>query len=279
MNPRLPMPPKRRGLGVAIRTSIAIHVVALLLLLNWHLWPISLAMIALNHVVLAAAGLWPRSTLLGPNHRRLSEDSSAAGEIAITIDDGPDALITPQVLNILDRFGAKATFFCIGERVAAHADIARDIVRRGHHIENHTQHHSMRFSTLGPPAMRREIRQAQDTIAAVVGETPRYFRAPAGLRNPFLESVLAAEAVQLVSWTRRGFDTVTNDPKVVLARLTRNMRAGDILLLHDGHGALTSDGSAVILKVLPELLAAFTAAGLVAVTLRQDLPNARIPAA
>ena len=274
MNARPTIPPNRGRVGFAIRLTIAIHVLALLLLLNWHLWPVSLAIVALNHLVLAAAGLWPRSTLLGPNHRRLSARACAAGEVALTIDDGPDPLITPQVLELLDRFGCKATFFCIGELVAAHADIARDIVRRGHAIENHSNRHFMYFSLMGPSAMRREIIEAQNTITAAVGQTPRYFRAPAGLRNPLLEGVLGTEALELVSWTRRGFDTVTNDPKVVLARLTRNLRAGDIVLLHDGHAARTADGSAVILEVLPGLLAAFAAAGLAPVTLRQALPIA-----
>jgi peptidoglycan/xylan/chitin deacetylase (PgdA/CDA1 family) len=193
--------------------------------------------------------------------------------VALTIDDGPDPLVTPQVLELLDRLGCKATFFCIGERVAAHAEIARDIVRRGHQVENHTQRHRLNFSALAPPAMRREILQGQATIAAIVGEQPKYFRAPAGLRNPFLERILSSAGLRLVSWTRRGFDTVTSDPGRVLARLTRNLRAGDILLLHDGHAARTADGAAVILKVLPGLMAAITGAGLVPVTLREALQS------
>ena len=238
-----------------------------LLLLHWRFWPLSLAMLVVNHLVLAVAGLWPRSTLLGPNQQRLSARATVAGQVALTIDDGPDPLVTPQVLDLLDRFGCRATFFCIGERVTAHADIAREIVRRGHQIENHTQHHFNYFSLLGPRALRREITQAQTAIAAVGSKPPRHFRAPAGLRNPFLEPVLCAEGLQLVSWTRRGFDTVARDPGLVLARLTRNLRAGDILLLHDGHAAHTADGSAVILKVLPALLTAIARAGLAPVTL------------
>lgn len=259
-------------MGAALKLSLAVHGLALLVLvLNWKLWPVSLAMILVNHLVLALAGLWPRSTLLGPNLRRLPAGAAAAKQVALTIDDGPDPLITPQVLELLDRLGCKATFFCIGERVAAHAEIARDIVRRGHQVENHTQRHCLYFSAFAPPAMRREILQGQATIAGIVGDPPKYFRAPAGLRNPFLERILSAAGLQLVSWTRRGFDTVTNDPGRVLARLTRNMRAGDILLLHDGHAALTADGSPIILRVLPGLLAAIRAAGLVPVTLREAL--------
>jgi peptidoglycan-N-acetylglucosamine deacetylase len=241
------------------------------LLLHWRFWPLSLSMLAANHLALALTGLWPRSTLLGPNQRRLSERAIAARQVAITIDDGPDPLVTPEVLELLDRFGCKATFFCIGERIAAHPDIARDIAHRGHQIENHTQHHYNYFSLLGPAAMRREIAQAQAAIATVAGVRPRYFRAPAGLRNPFLEPVLYRQDLQLVTWTRRGFDTVARDPQRVLARLTRGLRAGDILLLHDGHAARTADGSAVILKVLPELLAAFIKSGLQPVTLNEAL--------
>jgi peptidoglycan/xylan/chitin deacetylase (PgdA/CDA1 family) len=272
MTAQLPQPATRRGIGAALKATIAIHGVALLLLLwNWHYWPLSLAMIVANHLVLAVAGLLPRSTWVGANIRRLPVQAAAAGQVAITIDDGPDPLITPQVLELLDRFECKATFFCIGERVAAHADIAREIVRRGHQIENHTQRHRLYFSVLGTSAIRTEVLQGQKTIADAVGVAPQFFRAPAGLRNPLLDGILSAAGLRLVSWTRRGFDTVTEQPGVVLARLTRNLRAGDILLLHDGHAARTSDGSVVILRVLPDLLAAIRAAGLACVTLRAAL--------
>jgi peptidoglycan/xylan/chitin deacetylase (PgdA/CDA1 family) len=275
MPARISTPATRRPIGAAIHVSIVIHVLALLLLLHWRFWPFSLAMLAVNHLVLTLAGLWPRSTLLGPNQRRLSARATDAGQVALTVDDGPDPLVTPQVLDMLDRFDCKATFFCIGERVTAHADIVRDIVRRGHQVENHTQHHSNYFSLLGPGRIRQEIVQAQAAIVALVGDRPQYFRAPAGLRNPFLEYILWSENLWLVSWTRRGFDTVARDPRPILKRLTRNLRAGDILLLHDGHAALTEDGSPVILKVLPELLAAIAKAGLEPVTLNGALKCSR----
>ncbi|HNA05051.1 MAG TPA: polysaccharide deacetylase family protein, partial [Rhodocyclaceae bacterium] len=99
----------------------------------------ALGLVAANHAVLTAAGLWPRSRLLGPNLTRLAATSAARREIAITIDDGPDPEVTPRVLEILDRFGASATFFCIGERVSRHAGICREIIDAGHAIENHAQ--------------------------------------------------------------------------------------------------------------------------------------------
>jgi peptidoglycan/xylan/chitin deacetylase (PgdA/CDA1 family) len=220
-----------------------------------------------DHLLLTAAGLWPRSKLLGPNWTRLPAAGGAAA-IAITVDDGPDPEITPRVLALLDEHRVRATFFCVGERVSRHAALARAIVQRGHAIENHSQRHLHRFSLLGPRALAEEIARAQQAILAATGEVAQFFRAPAGLRNPFLEPVLARANLRLVSWTRRGFDTVSGSAQGVLGRLTRRLEAGDILLLHDGHAARTARGSAVILEVLPPLLAAIDAAGLTPVTLR-----------
>ena len=251
-----------------IRGSVALHAAAAgALLLKPQLWPWALAAVVADHLTLTAAGLWPRASLLGPNLTRLPPGAAARGEIALTIDDGPDPEVTPAVLALLDRHAVRASFFCVGERVARHPQLAREIVARGHGLENHSQRHLHRFSLLGPRALRAEIAGAQESIAFATGVAPRFFRAPAGLRNPFLEPELARAGLQLVSWTRRGFDTVSGDPDRVLARLMRGLAAGDILLLHDGHAARGANEAPVILTVLPPLLAAVRAAGLKPVTL------------
>jgi peptidoglycan/xylan/chitin deacetylase (PgdA/CDA1 family) len=232
-------------------------------------WPWAVAAIAANHAALTAGGLWPRSRWLGSNWTRLPAHAAARREFAITIDDGPDPVVTPAVLDLLDAHGVKATFFCIGAEARAQPALCREIVRRGHGVENHSDRHSRRFSLLGPKAMTREIATAQASLADITGEAPRFFRAPAGLRNPFLAPVLQRLDLQLVSWTRRGFDTVRGEPANVLARLARRLGAGDILLAHDGNAARAGDGSAVLLAVLPPLLVRARSLGLVAVTLRQ----------
>jgi peptidoglycan/xylan/chitin deacetylase (PgdA/CDA1 family) len=231
-------------------------------------WPVVAGGLIANHAVLTAAGLWPRSRLLGPNLLRLPAAAVGRREIAITIDDGPDPEVTPQVLDLLDAHGARATFFCIGERARRHRDLCADIVRRGHVVENHSQHHAHHFSMLGPRGFEREITAAQDTLEEITGSRPRFFRAPAGLRNPFLEPMLAKLDLHLASWTRRGFDTVRRDPDHVARRLLRDLTACDILLLHDGHAARTASGRPVVLEVLPRLLDACAADGLTPVTLR-----------
>jgi peptidoglycan/xylan/chitin deacetylase (PgdA/CDA1 family) len=252
-----------------IRFSFALHALsALVLLLKFELWPWILGALVANHLVITLLGLMPRSHALGANWTLLPAPAIARREIALTLDDGPDPDVTPRVLNLLDEYGIKATFFCIGRKAEQYPDLCRDIVARGHAVENHSQQHRHYFSLLGPAGFAREIRAGQETLQRITGIAPMFFRAPAGLRNPFLDPVLARLGLQLASWTVRGFDTQMRDAAKVQARLMRGLRPGAILLLHDGHAARTASGEPVVLAMLPQLIASAHAAGLHFVTLR-----------
>lgn len=250
-------------------STLAIHGAAAgLVYAHSSAWPMAAAAVVANHAWLAAGGLFPRVNWLGPNITRLPDHWAQQGCVALTLDDGPHPEHTPQVLDMLDAAGAQATFFCIGQRVLQYPALAREIVARGHRIENHTQHHYKHFSLLGPKAMEREIVSAQHSIADTVGRMPQLFRAVAGLRNVFLQPILERHQLQLVSWTRRPFDTVCADPDVVLQRLCQRLQGGDIVLLHDGpHMARTEAGQAVVLAVLPQFLHALQAQRLRSVAL------------
>lgn len=257
-----------------LRASLGLHAGALALVLaRPSAWPWAVGSLLADHTLMAAAGLTPRSALLGPNWNRLPAAAAGRRELAITLDDGPDPRVTPRVLDLLDERQAKATFFCIGERVQRHAELAREMVRRGHSVENHSQRHLNYFSLLGPRGLAAEIERAQDTIGITTGQHPMFFRAPVGLRSPLLDPVLSRLGLRLASWTHRGFDTVSNRAEVVLDKLTRNLHAGDILLLHDGHSAITGTGAPVILEVLPRLLDVVAGAKLTPVTLRAALAS------
>src|SRR5487761_2688661 len=191
-----------------IRISIALHLLALIgVIAEPAQWRWALGAVLADHALLALLGLWPRCRWLGPNWTQLPAASTARNEIALTIDDGPDPAVTPQVLDILDRHAAQATFFCIGEKAARYPDLCREIARRGHAVENHSQHHRHHFALLGRAGLMRELQAAQDTLAAIAGRRPAFFRAPAGLRNPFLDPVLARLGLRLVSWSARAYDT------------------------------------------------------------------------
>lgn len=253
-----------------IRASIALHLLALMVVIAAPgQWRWALGAVLANQILLVLAGLWPRSNWLGLNWRQLPAAAAARKEVAMTIDDGPDPAVTPQVLDILERYAAQATFFCIGEKAARYPDLCREIVRRGHALENHSEHHRHSFALMGYSGLMRELQAAQDTLAAIAGQRPVFFRAPAGLRNPLLDPVLHRLNLRLASWSVRGFDTRTGDVELVKNRLLRGLRAGAIMLLHDGNAARTSKGIPVILEVLPAVLAAAAAAELNFVTLRQ----------
>jgi peptidoglycan/xylan/chitin deacetylase (PgdA/CDA1 family) len=256
-----------------VRASLGVHLLAggLALAGPPAAWPWALGALALDHAVLAGASLWPRSAWLGPNMQRLGAASRARREIALTIDDGPDPEVTPAVLDLLDAHRARATFFCIARRARAAPALVREIVARGHSVQNHSDVHRHTFSLLGPRGFEVELRAAQDTLANLTGVRPTCFRAPAGLRNPFLDPVLHRLDLRLVSWTRRGFDTLDADASRVSRRLVRGLGAGDILLVHDSGVARGADRRPVVLDVLPALLVAAGAAGLRCVTLPQAL--------
>jgi len=268
--PRVPQaPPSSRWRpGPLIIGAAAVHAAAAAAVLaDSATMPWAVGGVIGSHLALAGAGLWPRSTLLGPNLLRLPP--SASDCVALTFDDGPHPELTPRVLDLLDRHGARATFFCIGDRAQQYPGLVLEIVRRGHDVENHSMRHPLLFSTYGPRRIYKEIIAAQNVLTAITGLAPRYFRAPAGLRNPWLDPILCKLGLQLATWTRRGFDTRDGDRAARIAQtLTGKLAGRDILLLHDGHAGRGPDGRPHLLTVLPAVLAATQRAGLRCVTLR-----------
>jgi peptidoglycan/xylan/chitin deacetylase (PgdA/CDA1 family) len=244
----------------ALRVTLGLHVAGVLLLLaDATLWPWIAAALAANHLILTAGVFLVRGRLLGPNLSRLPAAAIAQRQVSLTFDDGPHPELTPRVLALLERYQVTASFFCVGEKARAHPELVREIARRGHSVENHTYRHSHAFALFSVSLLRREVESAQAIVAAITGRAPQFFRAPVGFRSPLLALVLARIGLRYVSWTRRGFDTAKADPARVLARLTRGLAPGDVLLLHDNlPGSLT---------ILPELLEQLAARDLKCVSL------------
>lgn len=244
-----------------LRWSTAVHLACLgAALVRPGTRPWATRIVAANQLLISTAGLWPRSQLLGPNLTRLPP--SPTPRVALTFDDGPDPAVTPAVLELLGERDIRASFFLVGQRALAHPELVHSLVERGHRVENHTFHHSHRFAFHGPQGLGLEIQRAQDVLTELTGRAPTHFRAPAGMRNPFVDPVLHRLGLRLVSWTRRGFDGVDRDPDAVVRRLIHHLGDGDILLLHDAHGPRTHSGVPVILETLPRVLDALDAQGL-----------------
>lgn len=251
-----------------LQASAVLHVASLAgALVSPQRWPLAAGAVLGNHIVLALAGMWPRSRLLGHNLTQLPPAAEADAAVALTFDDGPDPEVTPRVLERLDAAGARATFFCIGRRAREHPDVVADIVARGHRLENHSFTHPNTFSLLGPGGLGREIDRTQKVLTELAGRSPVYFRAPAGIRSPWLEPLLARRGLTLVSWTRRGFDSVDRDPSRVSRRLLDGLAARDILLIHDGSMISGRDRAGTVLEILNRVLERLAAMGLGAVAL------------
>lgn len=237
------------------------------------LWPWALGAILGSHALGAAFGLVPGTATLGPVVTRLPAPAAARGELALTFDDGPDAEITPRVLDILDHAGAHATFFCVGARAQSHPHIVRDIVARGHAVENHAFGHSRAMGFYSVRRLVRDIGDAQKTLADISGIAPRFFRAPFGIRTPLTEPALARLGLCCVAWNVRSFDSVDRNPARVAARVVRRLAPGSIVLLHDGVEGQRSPVTGVrsVLGALPLVLEKMRERQWRSVTLRQAL--------
>ena len=252
-----------------VKASFALHAVSAIAVGTAPAaWPWALAAVATNQALIGGAVMWPRSTWIGENIRRLPPSSRANNQIALTFDDGPDPNITPRLLDLLDANGHQASFYVVGERAMKYPQVIQDIVRRGHAVENHSHRHTNTFAFYLSSRLHRELDAAQQAIADASGSLPRFFRAPMGFRTPFLDPVIARLGLHYTSWTRRGFDSLAKSPTPVLQRLITNLTAGDILLLHDGSMLSSQRERPIVLDVLPALLKTISDRGFKSVTLR-----------
>ena len=216
-------------LGIAWRVFllVGLHATAIGIGYKWG-WTCALACAAGIAACCCWAILNPYCQWLGPVR------CTTEGEILITIDDGPDPRDTPVLLDLLDRHRAKAIFFMIGEKVRAHPELAREVVRRGHEIGNHSLTHPVAsFWCAGPWRTHREIADCQQVIEEITGIKPRWFRAPVGQRNLFTHPIAASLGLEVMAWNRRGFDAIEKDAGRVLARILPDLTTGDIVLLHE----------------------------------------------
>ncbi|MGA8034508.1 MAG: polysaccharide deacetylase family protein [Candidatus Acidiferrales bacterium] len=161
-----------------------------------------------------------------------------AGTMALTFDDGPNPAVTTALLDLLERYQAKGTFFVVGKHVRAFPRLTAEIVRRGHTIGNHTETHP-RLNVCTPARTRDELDRCAEAIGEAANVKPRWMRPPYGYRSPWLDGIVRSRfQSQVVMWSRMARDWAFTDPEPVIQRLRRT-GGGDIVVLHDGdHRAL-----------------------------------------
>jgi peptidoglycan/xylan/chitin deacetylase (PgdA/CDA1 family) len=161
----------------------------------------------------------------------------------LTFDDGPNPGVTPKVLSLLDKFGIRATFFVLGKYVRQNPGLLADIAARGHVIGNHTYAHPNLLFLRGREIIE-ELNQCEDTIVRAIGRRSRCVRPPFGFRGPqFQSAVRDAGFAKVIMWSVAARDWKPQPWERVSRRLC-GVRAGDIVLLHDGdHRNATADRS------------------------------------
>ncbi len=184
--------------------------------------------------------MWPTSQVYGRTFIGLERGSPF---VALTYDDGPNDPWTPRLLEVLDRHSVKATFFVIGRFVAQRPDIARAIVTAGHVIGLHTwDHPNLIFADSAE--VRRQIEQTRRAVFDATGVDPRLFRPPFGARRPGTLRIIRAAGLEPIMWNVTAYDWKSTTAEKVVAHIERQMRGGDVILMHDGgHKAMGADRS------------------------------------
>lgn len=168
--------------------------------------------------------------------------------VALTIDDGPDSVITPKMLGILKERHAHATFFVLGASAARHPELLRRMVAEGHEIGSHTFSHALHPSR---EQALSELARTADAIRRAVGHGPALFRPPGGNRRSWTARMALEQGYSVILWTISSADTATHDPAVIANNVIHTPNPGDIVLMHDSS---TKIATAVALpRILDEL--------------------------
>lgn len=174
--------------------------------------------------------------------------------VALTFDDGPDPVYTPQLLELLKRYNARATFFVTGRRSQEYPQLVARVAAEGHQVGNHGLEHKD-YSSLPPEAVVAEVTQAGAMIQELTGKRPSVFRPPFGAFAPAVVDLLEQHDYHLVLWTwsTNSQDSLDNpSTEEIASRILQGVKPGAIILLHD-HGGDRGPMVAAVDKVLAEL--------------------------
>lgn len=185
-------------------------------------------------------GIWFVCNLIGSSFIHLNyhvkaycnNPSETQNHITLTFDDGPKPN-TLIVLDLLKKYGVKATFFCIGKNIEAHPEILKRIVDEGHLIGNHSYSHSHVFDFYRKNRVIAELEKTNALIEKIVGKKANFFRPPYGVTNPSIRRALEVTRHKTIGWNIRSMDGIIKNEKVIFNRIKNRIAPGSIVLLHD----------------------------------------------
>ncbi|WP_164418571.1 polysaccharide deacetylase family protein [Streptomyces salinarius] len=173
--------------------------------------------------------------------------------VNITIDDGPDPTWTPQVLDLLDQYGVKATFCMTGLQAEAHPDLVKDVVAAGHRLCDHSVSHDTTMDKKSEAYQSKEILDAERMITqASGGVRPMYYRAPGGAFTPYSRELAASRGMRPLGWNVDTKDFERPGTDAIVATVQRELPNGPTILFHDAGGDRTQTVEA-LRRVLPWL--------------------------
>jgi peptidoglycan/xylan/chitin deacetylase (PgdA/CDA1 family) len=179
--------------------------------------------------------------------RTFANGAPGSKQIALTYDDGPNDPHTLKLLDVLAKHGVHATFFMIGRFVQQRPDIARAVAQAGHVIGNHTFTHPL-LTFKSAAQNRTELVACQKTLADAIGAHSNSFRPPFGGRRPATLRVARDLGLETVMWNVTGYDWNAPPAAAIERKVVRQMRGGDIILLHDGsHRAMGADRAQTVI--------------------------------
>ncbi len=175
--------------------------------------------------------------------------------VALTFDDGPSPVWTPQILDELKKAGIKATFFMLGDHVEQYPDVARRVAAEGHEIANHTYDHQT-ILYYNPEELKNEISHAQKVIEDITGIKTRYFRPPKAWLSQAEKQQIKEMGYTTILWSLNSKDWVTFHDKQITAYILGHIRPGDIILFHDSGGVFSHQGGnrKQTVKTIPRLV-------------------------
>ena len=165
--------------------------------------------------------------------RRHNNDTVRETVIALTFDDGPHPEFTPMVLELLQKFDAKATFFLIGKNVEKYPDLVKDIVNKGHIIGNHSYKHSNNYGFLSTNSLISDLNKNKQLIYDTVGLKMKFFRPPFGVTNPKITKAILSLKLKTFGWSIRTYDTTAKKTEVIVSRVKAKLKKGEVILMHD----------------------------------------------
>ena len=225
---------------------------------------IGLAATGLVALGLAAHGIWHRnSSVFGSVLSRLPGDEPLA---CITFDDGPNPEATPRILDALKAAGVQATFFVLGRHADQWPELVKRMADEGHQLGNHGYYHR-KLHRRTPGYVRVDLTLGANAIERASGVRPRHFRAPHGFRNPWVTPIARSLGERTIGWSLGVWDSARPGADEIVRRTLDGMRAGSILLLHDGDGYDASGDRTQTAEALPRIIAGLRARGFGFVTL------------